>query len=78
MLQTKKDIKNFIASRCGLYFQDHDLSNFDSVLTQRLEDSGINSLDDYYTYLISSSKQSEDEIRELINLLTINHTFFFS
>jgi chemotaxis protein methyltransferase CheR len=69
-------IKTHIADRCGLYFRDHDLRNLESGVTQRMKILGLDSGHSYYLYL-TTSEEKEAEFRELLNLLTINHTYFF-
>ena len=74
--EQKKEFKNYIARRGGLYFKDHDLKNIEDVVIDRVKALGNTSVSDYYHYLTMSEKK-EDELRELLNLLTINHTYFF-
>ena len=68
--------KNFINNRTGLYFKDYDLKDIDNVIAQRMNACGFDTVIAYYTYLTVSEKR-EDELRELLNRLTINHTYFF-
>jgi chemotaxis protein methyltransferase CheR len=68
--------RDIIADRCGLYFKDHSLKNLEKVVKSRIEVNKFKVVDDYYKYIVSSEKK-EEEIRELLNLLTINHTYFF-
>lgn len=69
-------IKAYIAERCGLYFRDHDLRNLEAGLRQRMKACGFDSVHAYYIHL-TTSEEKENEFRELLNLLTINHTYFF-
>ena len=69
-------LKTLIAERAGLYFKDHDLRNLEDAIHARLTVRGFESVSAYYNCLMSSEYQ-EDELRELLNLLTINHTYFF-
>ncbi|HPM43248.1 MAG TPA: protein-glutamate O-methyltransferase CheR, partial [Candidatus Omnitrophota bacterium] len=68
--------KSYINSRTGLYFKDYDLKDLDKVILARMKDRGIDSLLSYYTY-ITTSDGKEDELRELLNRITIKHTYFF-
>ncbi len=68
--------KDLIAHRSGLYFRDHDLRNLESAIEQRIKVKKFDSFATYYSHLIVSDKK-DDEFRELLNLLTINHTYFF-
>lgn len=74
--ELQDQIKTHIADRCGLYFRDHDLKNLESGVKQRMKASGFDSVHSYYLYL-TTSVEKEAEFRELLNLLTINHTYFF-
>lgn len=72
----RNQIKANIAERCGLYFRDHDLRNLESAVFQRMQKSGFDSPHAYYIHL-TADPERETEFRELLNLLTINHTYFF-
>ncbi len=72
----RSQIKTHIADRCGLYFRDHDLRNLEAGVTQRMKACGFDSVHSYYLHL-TTSEEKENEFRELLNLLTINHTYFF-
>ncbi|MFH1776568.1 MAG: CheR family methyltransferase [Candidatus Omnitrophota bacterium] len=74
--ELKNRLKTFIASRSGLYFKDHDLRNLEDAVCERMRSCGFDSVLTYYSYITASEKK-EDEFRELLNLLTINHTYFF-
>lgn len=68
--------KNIVNQRCGLYFKDYDLRDLQAALNLRMGVIGVDSPLKYYNFLLFSDKK-EDEIRELLNLLTVNHTYFF-
>lgn len=72
----RNHIKAHIAERCGLYFRDHDLRNLEAAVFQRMKDRGFDSAHAYYIYL-TTDLDREAEFRDLLNLLTINHTYFF-
>jgi len=72
----RNQIKTYIAERCGLYFRDHDLRNLEAGVVQRMKILGFDSVHAYYIHL-TTSDEKELEFRELLNLLTINHTYFF-
>ena len=74
--ELQDQIKTHIADRSGLYFRDHDLKNLESGVTQRMKACGFDSVHSYYLHL-TTSVEKETEFRELLNLLTINHTYFF-
>lgn len=68
--------RNFINSRTGLYFRDYDLKDLDGVIAKRMEACSFDTALAYYSYL-TSSENKEAELRELLNRLTVNHTYFF-
>jgi len=74
--ELRNQFKNFVAGRGGLYFKDHDLRNLENAISARMKERGIHSLPGYYAYL-TTSDEKENEFRELLNLITINHTYFF-
>ncbi|MFA6320359.1 MAG: CheR family methyltransferase [Candidatus Omnitrophota bacterium] len=72
----KEQFKDLVNSRCGLYFKDYDLKDLEFALTNRIKELGLDSAHAYYNILTLSEKK-EDEFRELLNLLTVKHTYFF-
>ena len=74
--EIKTHIRNYITTRSGLYFKDHDLKDLQNVIEKRIHALKLASGFNYYSYL-TSPNNTEDELRELLNLLTINHTYFF-
>ncbi|MDD4201888.1 MAG: hypothetical protein PHQ52_00285 [Candidatus Omnitrophica bacterium] len=72
----KKQFKDLISSRSGLYFKDYDLQTLEKTVVLRTQQRRCESFEEYYSYLIAS-KEKESEFREIINLLTIQHTCFF-
>jgi len=70
--QTK--IKQLVARRCGLYFKDHEMKSLEAAIKKRMKQRELASLSDYHACL---SCQDTVEFRELLNLLTIRHTYFF-
>lgn len=72
----RNQFKSLITDRCGLYFRDYDLKNMESAILDRMKALKIQSEVAYYN-LLTFSGEKENEIRELLNLLTVNHTYFF-
>lgn len=72
----KLKFKTYVTTRSGLYFKDHDLRDLEDAISQRMYLARIESPIAYYDYFTKSDKK-EDEFRELVNLLTIKHTYFF-
>ncbi len=69
-------IKNLITERCGLYFKDHDLKNLEESIGKRMSVCNKKNVSDYLAF-VSASAYQDKEFRELVNLLTVNHTYFF-
>lgn len=74
--ELKLRLKSFITERSGLYFRDHDLKGLEDALAERIRSLGMDSAVKYYSY-ITDPEHREDELRELLNKLTITHTYFF-
>lgn len=72
----RNQFKSLITDRCGLYFRDYDLKNMESAILERMKVLKIQSDAAYYN-LLTSLSEKETELRELLNLLTVNHTYFF-
>jgi len=69
-------LKTFITERTGLYFKDYDLRGLEDAISRRMTELKTDSGVAYYSRL-TASEAREDELRELLNLLTVNHTYFF-
>lgn len=65
-----------MTARSGLYFKDDDLKDLEKALFYRMGERKIDSPLTYY-HLLTVFKGKEDEFRELLNHLTVNHTYFF-
>ena len=74
--ELKIRFKNLVTARSGLYFKDYDLRDLENALLYRMHERKIDSPFAYYNILTVSEKK-EEEFRELLNNLTVNHTFFF-
>lgn len=72
----RNQFKSLVTERCGLYFRDYDLKNLETAILDRMKVLKIQSDAAYYN-LLTFSAEKENEIRELLNLLTVNHTYFF-
>ncbi|MEI8345249.1 MAG: CheR family methyltransferase, partial [Candidatus Omnitrophota bacterium] len=73
--ELQERLRYYISERSGLYFKDHDLKGLEGALLNRMASLGIDSALAYYTRL-TSVEDREAELRELLNLLTVNHTYF--
>lgn len=74
--ELKIKLKNLVTVRSGLYFKDYDLKDLENALLYRMRERKIDSPLTYYN-LLTVSEEKEDEFRELLNHLTVNHTYFF-
>ncbi|MDD5634575.1 MAG: hypothetical protein PHW46_04785 [Candidatus Omnitrophica bacterium] len=74
--ELKSKFRSLVNARCGLYFKDYDLKDLENAIALRMKSNRMDSPLAYYDTLTASEKK-EDEIRELLNLLTIKHTYFF-
>jgi len=72
----KNQFKNLVNARCGFYFKDYDLKDLERAIAGRMRALRADSPFVYYN-ILSFSDKKEDEFRELLNLLTVKHTYFF-
>lgn len=66
-------IRKLILERCGLFFRDHEHKGLDTAVCTRMAVTGISDYETYFRCLTDS----QDEFCELLNLLTVRHTYFF-
>lgn len=69
-------LRDFVYQHCGLSFHEENRYLFEKRLSKRLQQHQLKSFKDYY-YLLRYSPQRENELTELVNLLTTNETYFF-
>jgi chemotaxis protein methyltransferase CheR len=74
--ELKIKFKNLVTVRSGLYFRDYDLKDLEKAILYRMGEQKIDSPLTYYN-LLTFSEEKENEFCELLNLLTVNHTYFF-
>ncbi|MBT3394099.1 MAG: hypothetical protein HN411_03185 [Waddliaceae bacterium] len=74
--EMQQKIGDFVTERTGLYFRDYQLKGLEETVIRRAEALRLPSIKEYYRHITTSQKH-EDELRNLLNLLTINHTYFF-
>lgn len=65
--------KSLIKEKCGLFFDDSRQATLEEGLRTRISKTGIGSYPKYLDRLIFDN----DEFNNLVNLLTINETYFF-
>jgi len=69
-------LRDFIYQYCGLHFSEDSKYILEKRLGRRLQELKLNSYKDYYYYLRYNNARDQ-ELTELINLLTTNETYFF-
>lgn len=69
-------LRDFIKDYCGIYFDDSSRFILERRLQRRLRLRLLDDFRDYYRFLLYDKKKDE-EIKEAIDLLTVNETYFF-
>ncbi len=69
-------IRDLIKGEIGLFFDDGSRFLLERRLSRRLKLHHINDFRDYYRFLLYDRKRDE-EMTALVDLLTVNETFFF-
>jgi len=65
--------RNLIRERTGLSFEDHQSAKFSRAIHEMVSKKGLESYAEYFELLL----HNQNDFFDLINLLTINETFFF-
>ena len=69
-------IRDFVYQHCGLHFSEDSKYLLEKRLAKRLQHHKLKSFKDYY-YLLRYNRQKDQELAEVIDLLTTNETYFF-
>jgi chemotaxis protein methyltransferase CheR len=69
-------IRDIIKDYCGLYFDDGSKYLLEKRLARRIRSLHLDDFRDYYRF-IRYDKNSEEELAAIIDLLTVNETYFF-
>ncbi len=69
-------IRDIIRDYCGLYFDDSSLYLIEKRLSRRVKSHNLNDFRDYYRF-IRYDKNTEEELSAIIDILTVNETYFF-
>jgi len=69
-------IRALINSYSGIFFEDRDLKILEQKLQKRLIELEITSFREYIS-LLKYNRRKEEEFESLLNLVTINETYFF-
>ncbi|MCD6159853.1 MAG: methyltransferase [Kosmotoga sp.] len=70
------ELRNIVYRKSGIYLDDGKLLFLKRRVNQRVEDLGLSSVSDYLKFLKIFDNRGI-EIQKLINLITINETYFF-
>ncbi len=73
---TFRDLREFIYSKTGIYFQDNKKYLLESRIAKRLQALRMDRFEQY-TDFIRFNSSSEDEKKHLFDAITINETYFF-
>ncbi|WP_303722613.1 protein-glutamate O-methyltransferase CheR [Malonomonas rubra] len=71
-----RQIRDFVYDHCGLFFDIESKYMLEKRLNKRLVEMHLSSFKDYY-YQLRYSRDREDELSTVIDLLTTNETYFF-
>jgi chemotaxis protein methyltransferase CheR len=69
-------IRDIIKEYCGLYFDDTSKYLIEKRLSRRIRNHHLDDFRDYYRF-IRYSKNAEEELSAIIDVLTVNETYFF-
>lgn len=69
-------VRDIIKDYCGLYFDDGARYLLEKRLTRRIRNHHLNDFRDYYRF-IRYDKRAEDELSAIMDVLTVNETYFF-
>jgi chemotaxis protein methyltransferase CheR len=69
-------MRDFVYQHCGLHFTEDSKYLLEKRLAKRLQHHSLNTFKDYY-YFLRYNPNKEQELSEVVNLLTTNETYFF-
>lgn len=69
-------LRDFVYQLCGLHFTEDSKYLLEKRMAKRLQAHSLKSFKDYY-YFLRYSPGKDQELTELIDLLTTNETYFF-
>lgn len=69
-------IRELIKDYCGIFFDDTSRFLLEKRLSRRLKALNLNEFRDYYRFLLYDKKR-EEELTAVIDILTVNETYFF-
>ena len=69
-------IRDIIKDYCGLYFDDSSRYLIEKRLSRRIRGHHLRDFRDYYRF-IRYDKKADDELAAIMDVLTVNETYFF-
>ena len=69
-------IRDFVRDYCGIYFDDDSRYLLEKRLSRRVRTLHFSSFREYYRYLLYH-KNREEELTSIIDIITVNETYFF-
>lgn len=69
-------IRELIKDYCGLYFDDGSRYLIERRLSRRVRNHHLDTFRDYYRFMLYN-RNSEEELTAIIDILTVNETYFF-
>lgn len=70
-------LRDFIYEKTGIYFAETKTYLLESRLTNRLNELGLGSFEDYYYHLKYGADRAKNELANLYDVVTTNETSFF-
>jgi len=70
-------LRDFIYEKTGIYFAETKMYLLESRLTNRLNELGLGSFEDYYYHLKYGADRARNELPNLYDVVTTNETSFF-
>ena len=70
-------LRDFIYEKTGIYFTETKTYLLESRLTNRLNELGLSSFEDYYFHLKYGAEKARTELANLFDVVTTNETSFF-
>jgi len=69
-------LRDLIKDYCGMYFDDNSKYILEKRLSKRIKTHHLNDFRDYYRLLLYD-KRRDDELSFIVDVLTVNETYFF-
>lgn len=69
-------LRDFIYQHCGIFFDEGSKFLLERRIGKRLQYHRLSNFKDYY-YLLRYNKVKDQELNEVINIITTNETYFF-